>query len=615
MKKIIFLFHFILFAVVLPKVLFEIYTIECPNKEFLSWDGNLRYIKTLDILEDFQKARYFDFLINIIDTPTWPSFRNLVEFIFFKTTGTHSPETTIYITHFTAIVLVFSILYILYKEVENSFLFALFTFISFYILYTVKPLLIYSFSAMLEIQGALFLLWSLYNLYRLYSDESYIEFTTNKLKLFLSIFLLFQTKYPYGYMLILSIFIFQFLFFTESSLFFFVRYLSYAIDSFQKNKILISASLLIFLFLFIPESILKGKTKTYIKYIIIIFLMFDFYKYLFNQNKELYNLNFNRWMVLSKWIFLPIILFILIHPDRFGSSSGTIAHVQSEGQMVGVLVEKNLDYYLIFFKTIYKELMFGLLFCLLLVLSIFYKIKEKNNISIFIVFSSLLLIQILILSLLTANHQERHIYHLFPSLSLLIPFLYTQIKGRVKLIYLISLSTLFLINWSPIQKPNLCFSGKEKEIYFTPRFIYSHFKENNLLNENKIIYNGINPIHLNKSDTEMMIRKLAFEENKEIIFDLKKVKQIQKLNFNSILFIIDSCDKNKLNLMGKVLSTYNPKLSLQVEYNSEFKKDIFVLKEGIGKIDLNEKYSLSFKDPNFNTNEGCLQFVELEVMK
>ena len=50
-----------------------------------------------------------------------------------------------------------------------------------------------------------------------------------------------------------------------------------------------------------------------------------------------------------KWIFFPIILWIMIQPDRFGSYSGQITHVETQGFNPGQEIDKNLDYLLVFF--------------------------------------------------------------------------------------------------------------------------------------------------------------------------------------------------------------------------------------------------------------------------
>lgn len=52
------------------------------------------------------------------------------------------------------------------------------------------------------------------------------------------------------------------------------------------------------------------------------------------------NLKFERLVTLLKWVYLPIVIFVLTHPDRFSSSSSSLVHIQTEGHMVGVTLEK-----------------------------------------------------------------------------------------------------------------------------------------------------------------------------------------------------------------------------------------------------------------------------------
>ncbi|HNH10359.1 MAG TPA: hypothetical protein PK683_17800, partial [Leptospiraceae bacterium] len=44
----------------------------CPNRDFLSWDGDLRFISALGLLDSFRNLNFGDFVFKILDTPTWP---------------------------------------------------------------------------------------------------------------------------------------------------------------------------------------------------------------------------------------------------------------------------------------------------------------------------------------------------------------------------------------------------------------------------------------------------------------------------------------------------------------------------------------------------------------
>ena len=114
----------------------------------------------------------------------------------------------------------------------------------------------------------------------------------------------------------------------------------------------------------------------------------------------------------------------MIHPDRFSSSSSTLAHVQSEGHMVGEVVEKNLDYYLVFFKAITNDSFLpewiGIILFVIMLLSVaygyfvYFKEKRIENHFFFSLFSFL---TILVLTFFTPNHQARHVYHLLPAIA------------------------------------------------------------------------------------------------------------------------------------------------------------------------------------------------------
>ena len=55
----------------------------CVNKDFLSWDVNIRFIITLNMMEDIRNWEIHRFIIRFFDAPTWPTLRNLFQTIVF----------------------------------------------------------------------------------------------------------------------------------------------------------------------------------------------------------------------------------------------------------------------------------------------------------------------------------------------------------------------------------------------------------------------------------------------------------------------------------------------------------------------------------------------------
>ncbi len=594
--RLIFLLPIFFFAFLfLPIKLYKLYNDTCINKDFLSWDGDLRAIKTIELINHLRNFDLVSYIISILDAPTWPTFRNFIESIFLFSTNSISIESIPIFTMITGILVLVLIAYVCLK-LETSFITKFLILLSSYFsIYISKEFLIYSFSAMLEIQGAFFFLLSIYFLHQFYSEE-YKSVPNLKWKLFLSVFLLFQTKYPYGYLFVFSLLIFHLIHYFSDTLFFALRYLIYLFYSPKKNYRLFGLSILFLAMLFLPSSFLKGKVSTYLKYFIFILLILDFTIYLIRQKAELINLKYDRILILFQFIILPILFFVAIHPDRFGSSSGTIAHVQSEGNLVGVEVTKDLAYYSLFVNSLMDAT--HIIYLILLISAIFlgYKnYKNKKEIHFSYLGSFLILLSIFILTFLTGNHQSRHIYHFIPAVFLVGLFSFDMIRiEKLKLFFLLLLSIFFgfkIYDFYKISSPNLCFSGKENYIYELPRKVYDLVKEKNLLEDGSIILNAINPIHLNKADTELVLEKLAFEKKIKIDFDTKRLRYYQDKKHKKILFIWDSCDGFHNGTLGNYFNYLSNHFQIEKSYSSSLHSEIIVLKEGIGKIEL-------VKDPN-----------------
>ncbi|MCB1156828.1 MAG: hypothetical protein H7A25_00370 [Leptospiraceae bacterium] len=553
-KKILVL---LLFVLQLPLwtyafyLLFENFQLNCPNKDVLSWDADLRYITSLQMMDNLRNGNLFTFLFQILDSPTWPVLRNLVQVFLFLLAG-HSTYLDVLITFFTAGILLISLAYILYKEFGLQVTFPLGFFLISSIFFISYPLNVYSLSAMLEIQGALFFCLSSYYLSKFLNEveekkeRSYLFFTG------LYSFGLFWTKYPYGYMFLFSAILLYFSLYPLPTLLFGLRYLAYITHFFKKYyKTWGFLFLLLLSYLFIPE---KGKLKQYIKYLIVLILVFDFYNYFFKQKKELFNLGYRKTIGLLQWLLLPIISWVLINPDRFSSSGSTLAHVQMEGHEIGKTVSKGWEYYTIYFRSITQE-GFGdnlpaLLLLLLLLLSclIAYKTFQKEKkILPYYSLSFQILLSILGITFLTPNHQARHIYHMYPAIGLsavlfLLSFSYKPSSLRWFLILLLTIGIVYPIQQqfqSGFTKKEVCFTGKNSNDYILPRNIKNNMQKE--LNENAIILNLINPEHVNKADTELFLYQIAYDKKLKIYHNPGKRKKFLWRNFPYLYIISETC--------------------------------------------------------------------------
>ena len=440
MRFIHFLYSvFFIFIITLFIFLLNEKFLECPYPNFLSWDGNLRFITSLKMMDSIRNFEIFDFLKIMLDAPTWPTLRNLIQtivFFCFERDG----KTDTYITVSFLVLTLLSLPIIFYNLINNlrSIPYSL---IGFLLLFYSNTYLLYSYSTMLEVQGGFFSLLFIYFFYRYQIKKSSI------ISVFICLFLLFQTKYPYGYINIFFIIIYYIIFYYSDFYNFLYEYILFIKD---KKVIFIN----IFLLLMLGVSILfktnlPGKLSFYLKYLFILILFIINSYFVYNNYKE----NKNKFKEILNFLVFPIIFITILHPDRVGSSIGTISHIQNDGQAVGTISKHDLNYYVSFFYTIYYDIWnnsgLGILFLIIQCLAILkllniisidsnsqYLNKKFNIIEFFrgllyrielnrnyflrknpsFIFAFYILISIIGLTFLTPNHQSRHVFHLYPIL-------------------------------------------------------------------------------------------------------------------------------------------------------------------------------------------------------
>ncbi|MCB1189202.1 MAG: hypothetical protein KDK90_02135 [Leptospiraceae bacterium] len=555
-KKANHIFVIFLTLLQIPLIVYCLYLLHlwfqgtCPNKDFLSWDGDLRFIKTIGMMDSLRDGRIFDFIVLVFDSPTWPILRNLIQVVVFFILG-HSQEVDVYITFFTFVLILFLFAHILFYSIEkNKFLYPLLFFLSWNLLLDTRPILVYMFTAMLEVQGGFFFLLTSYYIVIFFQNQYNDKYLLYKLS-FSFIALLF-TKHPYGYMQVFSLAILSLsLSFKESKLLV-IEYFLYLKSNFYKNIQIILAVLLITAYIILGKAYLTGKLPLYIKYSIALLLTLDFYIFLFKNKDKFFGKGLKQTWNLMIWVVLPIVFWILIHPDRFASSSGTLAHIQTEGHQVGVLVERGLDYYLLYFKSlVYDSFGNTILGMILLIAMLFSLLRggflyfKYNIVQAHFIYSFLCMVGIMGLTLLTPNHQVRHLYHIYPTLIIIIAFLlddlfqWNKIVAGLLIIFITAMLSYF--SFQNIQSKysfNLCFTDTNRDVFKLPRWVSENVK--NSLTTNSILVNRIDPFHLNKPDTELMMTIHAYNNRVKLLTDPKRhIKN--KNGFSSLYVIGNTC--------------------------------------------------------------------------
>jgi len=538
----------------------EVRFLECPYPDFLSWDGDLRFISSLRMMDALRSWNIFSFLFQLLDSPTWPTLRNLFQILSFFIFGFNGTvDTNLTVFTYALVVGCFPYLYFLEskKKISTPFLFS--SFVSLFLLFYSETILLYVFSPMLEIQGSLFTILFLF---------SFHKFLNNKITIFYPAFysfLSYQTKYPYGYIIIFFILIFFALTSWRECT---THIKDFCITLFSKTYIFFTfLTIVIFLISLFFSKALPGKLPFYLLYLSIVIFSCISSIFIFNLNKR----HSTKLSISLQYIVLPIIIFTILHPDRVGSSSGTISHIQAEGKFVGEILEKDINYYLSFFITLYNDIWnnskIGLFFFVIQFLSLISGLillfKNKARIYFYpsFIYSCFIFISILGLTFLTPNHQARHVFHLYPSLilgsflylneksffqkkinyslayiqSLLFNFHYknNSIYNKNKL-YLnnnslyflgillfvsLSISSLYSKIRDEFSSVHLCFGGKIS-IYDIPIFYEKEIE--NKLYKNTLLINQIEPSHLNKVDTELVFVKSAYKQKIKLALNTKE---------------------------------------------------------------------------------------------
>ena len=445
-----------LFQVIAVTDLWTAFADNCPNVDVLSWDANLRYRDVIDLYQDINNGQYFEPIMYVLRSPTWPTLRQQIAlFVYsFVTEGPHT-ITDVKIS-FVFFCLMFLSLLIIALDITRDWLRAAIAwlFSSALILYS-REMPVYGLSSMLETQGMFFLLWTSYFLYKLYEQQRWRRFfhtpgmavPMHKRKryffgLLFSSAGLFHTKYPYGLMLVLSIVAFELIRHPQ-------RFLDFFVFSFKQHYqgvrrwiiyVLAGFALLLVLGVLLPQIGLELPFKPRSKFLRLVIwllalgLFIDLNLYIWRLRVELAQLFDTAFRQIYFGCILPTIGWLILLPDRMGSIIGTQQHTQDAAQSFSAKL---------FQEVFHREEPFLLILVLagisLLVLGLvqWKRTGIKNAFQDFfsrplIAVLGILVIQFVILEVLTGNKQLRHIYHILPVFILLVCIMAMRLPRYLK---------------------------------------------------------------------------------------------------------------------------------------------------------------------------------------
>lgn len=601
---------------------------QCPNKDVLGWDANLRFNTIVDLYQDLKQGDFFSPLNYTIKSPTWPTLRGHIALLMFFISDS-GPNTILdVIISMIFYILVFIALFWISLDLSRDFFKAsiIWLTVSQLILHT-RQFSAYALSSMLETQGMFFMLLTAYFLYKIYEQQRNALFAgfhehRSWLKrpvrywpgLFLSAQGLFHTKYPYGLMLFISVGLYELIRQRQS----FINFFGFGKKYFYIGK---RKAYLIFIAIFIisliatiilsrydnfgiPGHLLKSKFIKNIIWIITLFVFLDLNYCIFKYRFELKELFDSAFRQIYLVLLFPIAIWLLMHPDRLGSIIGTQQHSQ----------EASRSFILSFLGYVFDRPEPVLIISILSVIGVFIfyssffmhsQFKQSiRNILIHPISALVFIIvfQFLILEKLTGNKQLRHIYHLIPVMLFLLVLFAIRIPRYLHSskylfpvpLFLISragyvilpLSLLFFIqpfetneefkhelgyyikNYKYTDKRHLCFTGYNQEIFEPVRDIVKKA----MLEKNTLVFNVLhnpliqNPARSLATEFDLLLRIEGIKKGSIVRNDNEWTDR--KWNgFSHVIVINLGCNENDFD---RVVSRRVEKMNHNIKIEDSF---------------------------------------------
>jgi hypothetical protein len=532
---------------------------DCSNLQHIGWDPVSRFQTSLEIADGIRSGKLYVPIAKFLDSPTWPSLRSQVEALLIVLFG---PNTliSIYLTIATLIVLLLLAFFLLIRNSIFPMSGFLFGVIATIFLVMIPSFLLYGFSGMLEIQGAVFFLLSV---------EGILLHKKFPELLPLSAFLLLQTKYPYSFMLLFAISVYLPIFYKNEFNRFLILWKRKYIKFSYRNPII--------LFLPIPITVLilgkfgllslTGKAASYLLYSIVLLLVLDGILFLYRQKRLIFKISPNIQYFIH-WTYIPSILWLAIHPDRFIATTNTIAHTQGESGifLYGQTILSEIPHSSALIVAILIGVIVKNIICRITQLP-----REKFDFtsSRGTTYLAIGLAIVIGQSIFTPNQQERHIYHLYPTLILggfffideAFGTFYKSYKRKLySYIYVGILGIVFitLILELLYTSPNVCYAGQKEDIRQYPDWVNT--KIDSLIQVPTILWNEIDRNHTNRPDTEVIFSIESYKKKIPILIDpnLKKLPS----GYNQLIRISFTCSTTKMDQLAEIIL---PNLSYEIE--------------------------------------------------
>ncbi len=298
----------------------------CPITDLLTWDENIRLNAVYDQYQDLRDGKIWRGILPFLEAATWPPLRPIFSLVLLASPGDWPITWKDSFLGLAFYALCFpSIAYIAYR-VTRSYLFSglVTIFVLALTLHTTETPA-YSLSSMLETQGMFVLLWVYWGLYKLYDSvkdltagESISDSSKVRLLVSVSLLGLFFTKYPYGLLLFISIFVYDFISrFPE-----WIGFIRFAVQKHYKGIRLLFFIAVVLLVLSLPvlrvvtDWNLDQRSFKKVLYFLTVLLFLDFNYFLFRNRKTVYLVSPVSFKVLYLYAILPSFLWLFSNLDR-----------------------------------------------------------------------------------------------------------------------------------------------------------------------------------------------------------------------------------------------------------------------------------------------------------
>ncbi|EHQ08517.1 hypothetical protein [Leptonema illini] len=342
----------------------ELFLATCPNKDSLVWDGNMRFVQAIDIVDDARRGVILPGISSILASPTWPPLRTLFSIVLLVWNGSPDPvldgRPSAFFLFATA-ALLFAFAFFFRKQSEGAdqsrealrpYFNGLLALTVLFLLLGIVDLPQFVFSSMLEIQGMFFFTWNTWAAFsilrhidagarieknarnvsgdwgvsggRSRSDASASALSAASVPMLLlwSFALsgagLYLTKYPFGILTGMALLLVCIVRSPGGFASAVIRVLKERYTGWHLIPLglLAAAALIIVLGPYLGSAVVNTKGVKRFLYLAIVIVFIDFNHYLYRCRPDFFSTELRLFYL---YFLLPFVFILLSHPDRFGS--------------------------------------------------------------------------------------------------------------------------------------------------------------------------------------------------------------------------------------------------------------------------------------------------------